>query len=231
MKLPLVCCLAMMVSATSALAQSLRPQDPAPMQPGINQSTADNTVGTQYWYFNGEPGQIHVHAQFRSMGILGNPSQSKLTITLSDAANTWHTTKVLDSTSKMVDCMFDGDLKKPTKVIVTVAPPPAGLLRMGGDYQLEATGAVQFGQLSTTDPVIGTYKQMNGYSCNLGACKFLADGTVVTSAGPGGKWQLFDKATQMYNVDIEGETRHSLLFKPGRGLCDDGGFIVFQSLQ
>jgi hypothetical protein len=230
MKLPLVCCFAMLLSTTSTFAQSLNPNNPAPLQPGINSSTADNTVGTQYWYFMGEPGQIHVHAQFKSMGILGNPSTSTLTVTLSDAANTWHTTKVLTSTSKATDGNFDGDLKKPTKVIVTVAPPVGGLLRMGGDYELQATGAVTFGQKSTADPIIGTYKQMNGYTKNLGACKFSADGTIQTATGPNGAWKLFDSATQTYVIDIDGESRVSLQLMPGRGLVD-GSSIVFQSLQ
>ncbi len=230
MKLPLVCCLAMSFTTTLALGQSLKIQDPDPLQPGINQSTCDNMVGTQYWYFNGEPGQIHLHAQFTPMGLLGNPIQSKLTITLSDPLQTWHTTKVLSSDSKMVDCVFDGNLKKPTKVIVTVAPPDGALIRMGGTYQLEATGAVQFGQKSTADPVIGTYKQMSGYSTLLDTCKFLPDGTVQTSGGPTGNWKLFDKDTSTYVVDFQGEQRRTLQFREGRGLCE-GSDIVFQALR
>jgi hypothetical protein len=230
MKLPSVLVFAMICSTTSAFAQSLKIEAPAPLQSGLNKSTVDNFVGTQYWYFNGEPGPIHVHAQFTAMGLLGNAYRSQLTFTLSDAANTWHTSKILSSDSKMVECTFDGDLKKPTKVIVTVAPPAGGLIRMGGSYVLEATGNVQFAQASTADPVIGMYKQMNGYTSLLGDCKFLADGTVVTTSGAGGKWQLFDKDSKTYIVDIEGQDRHSLQFMPGRGLCD-GDSIIFQALR
>jgi hypothetical protein len=230
MKLLLICSLALVLSTTSAFAQSLKPEAPAPLQAGINKGTVDNFVGTQYWYFLSEPGATHLHAQFKSMGLMGNPYKSTITITLSDEANSWHTSKILTSDSQSVDYTFDGELKKPTKILVTVAPPSGGLVRMGGEYQLEATGAVSFGQKSTVDPVIGTYKQMCGYTSLLGACKFLPDGSIQTSSGANGKWQLFDQSSQTYVVDIDGQDRHSLQLMAGRGLCD-GDAIVFQQLQ
>ena len=77
MKSLFVCCLLIGFSAASAWAQSLKPQDPAPLQPGINQGTIDNFVGAHYWYFTGGPGHVHLHAQFKSMSVLGNASQSQ----------------------------------------------------------------------------------------------------------------------------------------------------------
>jgi hypothetical protein len=74
------------------------------------------------------------------------------------------------------------------------------------------------------------YKQMSGYTSVLGDCKFTADGKVVTTSGASGKWSLFDKDSQTYVIDIEGQERHSLQFKSGRGLCD-GDLIVFQQLR
>jgi hypothetical protein len=179
----------------------------------------------------GEPGDIHLHVQYSSMGLLGNPYRSTITITLSDEAKTWATPKSLTAESKPVDCTFDGQLKKPTKVLVSVAPPPGGLVRMGGDYQLEVTGAVAFGQQSSIDPVIGMYNQMNGYTTNLGGCKFQADGTIQTTSGANGSWKLFDKDSHSYVIDIDGQTRQCLQFIPGRGLVDSGDFIVFQLLR
>jgi hypothetical protein len=228
---------AMICSTTSAFAQSLKIDAPTPLQSGLNKSTIDNVVGTQYWYFNGEPGPIHLHAQFTSIGLLGKPSGCQLTFTLNDEANTWHSTKVLSSDGKMVECTFDGDLKKPTKVLVTVAPPAAGAVLMGGSYVLESTGAVQFGHASTADavivpadPVIGTYKQAEGDSSELGDFKFLPDGTIETTSGAHGKWKLFDKATQIYTIDIDGQERRSLQFISGQGLSE-GGTIIFQASQ
>jgi len=230
MKLLRVVCLAMSLSLAPVGAQSLKPDSPAPLQAGINEGTVDNFVGPQYWYFTAQPGHTHLHAQFKSMGLLGNPYQSQITITLSDAANTWHTPKVLSSASNAADCNFDGDLKKPTKLLICVAPPSGGLVRTGGTYQLEATGDVSFGEKSTADPIIGTYKQMAGYTSLLGASKFLADGSVETASGANGRWKLFDKDTQTYVVDIDGQDRHSLQYIPGRGLCD-GDIIIFQELK
>jgi hypothetical protein len=230
MRLLLVCCVVIIISATAAGAQSLKPGAPAPLQPGINKSTVDNFVGTQYWYFTGGPGEMRVHVKFTSMGLLGNAAKNTVTVTLYDAANTWHTPKVLTSDGKPVDYTFTGDVKKPTKILVSVAPPAGGLVRMGGDYELDASGAIAFGEQSTEDPVIRTYKQMGGYTKLLGDCKFNLDGSIVTTSGASGNWKLFDKSSQTYVVNIDGEERHSLHYMPGRGLCD-GDSIVFQELR
>jgi hypothetical protein len=230
MRLALIFGLTLVLSTTVAQAQSLKPETPAPLQPGINKGTVDNFVGTHYWYFIANPGQCHVHAQFQPMSLLGNPYRATITITLSDGGHNWSTSKSLSSDNKIVDCTFDGDLKKPTKVLVTVAPPSGGLVRTGGDYQLEVTGPVSFGEKSNADPVIGMYKQMGGYTSLLGDCKFAADGTIQTTSGANGNWKLFDKDSQTYVIDIDGESRHSLQYIEGRGLCDNG-MIIFQQIQ
>lgn len=221
----------MFLCSTPALAQSLKPQSPAPLQPGVNSATVDNFIGTHYWYFIGGPGKTHVHAQFKPMSLLGNNFKNTITVCLSDEKQSWKTPKTLTSDSKIVDCTFDGDLKAPTKVIVTVAPPSGGLVRMGGDYQLEVTGAVKFGAESNADPVVGVYKMMGGFTTDLGDCKFNTDGTVATTSGDKGKWSLFDKDSKTYVIDIEGQKRASLQFKAGRGLCDEQNFAVFQLLK
>lgn len=229
MKLQLVYCLAMSLSITAAGAQSLKPQTPAPLQAGINQGTVDNFIGTHYWYFQGGPGKTQVHTTFTPMGVLGGSPRTDLTITLYDEGHTWHTAKTLTSDSKEVDYTFDGDFKTPTKVCISVAPPSGGLVRMGGDYQLEVTGAVSFGQKSNADPVIGTYKQMTGYTALLGDCRFLPDGSIQTTSGSNGRWKLFDPNSQTYVIEIDGQDRHSLQYVPGRGLCDSGS-IIFQQM-
>jgi predicted helicase len=112
-----------------------------------------------------------------------------------------------------------------------VAPPSNSLLRVGGDYEIEATGPVSFGQKSTADPIIGTYKWMSGYSKDLGACKFTPDGKIITTSGANGDWKLFDEATSMYVLNIDGEARTSLKFVPGRGLVDAQGIPAFQLVR
>jgi hypothetical protein len=229
MKLLLICCLTAL-STTAAQAQSLKPEDPTPLQQGLNKGTVDNMVGTQYWYFNAGPGKTRVHAQFKSMGLFGNPTRADITVTLYDQAKTWSTPHILSSAGPSAAFDFDGDLKKETKVLVSVAPPPNGLVRTGGDYELEATGAVQFGQKSNVDPIVHTYNQMAGYTVLLGASKFLPDGTIQTASGANGTWKLFDQSTHTYVINIDGQERHSLQYSAGRGLVDSD-VIIFQELK
>jgi len=230
MKLLLAMAFATVLSVTSARAQSLKPEAPAPIQPGVNKGTIDNFIGTHYWYFTGGPGQTRVHAQFKSGGLMGNPYKVDVTFSLFDEARSWRTNKVLSSEGKVVDYTFLGDLKKPTKVLVSVAPPSGGLVRMGGDYELEVSGAVAFGAPSTADPVVGTYKEMTGYTADLGDCKFSADGSIQSTNGASGNWKLFDQATHTYVINIDGQDRHSLQLVAGRGLLD-GDSLVFQQLR
>jgi hypothetical protein len=230
MRLLLVSAIAMILSTTGAWAQSLKPEAPAPLQPGINKSTVDNTVGPQYWYFTAGPGECRVHTTIKPMTLLGNPYRADITVSLYDPGKTWRTSKVLSSDSKPVDCTITGQLKKPTKVMVSVAPPSGGLVRVGGDYELEVTGAVAFAPPSSGDPIVGMYKHMNSYTKMLGDCKFLADGSIQTTSGASGDWTLFDKSSQTYVINIKGEERCSLQFMAGRGLLN-GDSIVFQQLR
>jgi hypothetical protein len=230
MKTLLALALAIVASTTAAMAQSLKPQAPSPLQAGINKGTVDNTIGTHYWYFNAQPGPVHLHCQFKSGGILGNPARITVTFMLYDSGTTWKIQKYVLSDGKVADCTLDADMKKPTKLFLSVAPPPNGLLRLVGDYEVEATGAVAFAQPSNDEPIVGMYKQMFGYTSLLGDCKFSADGTIQTTSGAGGSWKLFDKDSRTYIINIDGQDRHSLQFVPGRGLCD-GDSAQFQLIR
>ena len=231
MKSGLISGLLMFLISAPAWGQSLKPESPAPLQPGLNKGTADNMVGTQYWWFTGGPGKTHVHATFTPMGLMGNAQHGDITVTLFDEGRTWHTAKILSSDQKLVECTFDGDMKKATKVLVSVAPPSGGLVRMGGDYEIVVTGDVAFGQKSNADPIVGTFKCMGGYTETLGDCKFSPDGSIQTTQGSNGNWRLFDRDSLTYVINIERQERQSLQYKAGRGLCDPQGGIVFQELR
>ena len=218
------------IQAPCALAQSLKPQAPSALQEGINKGSIDSEVGTHYWFFEANPGHVHVHCKFKSGGLLGNPYRTTAVFTLYDAANTWRTAKPLLSEGKETECDFDGDIKKPTKLMFSVSPPPNGLLRVGGDYEIVANGAVAFAQPSNEDPVVGMYKQMAGYTSLLGDCKFSADGSIQTTSGANGRWKVFDKDSRTYVIDVDGQDRHSLQLLPGRGLCDNG-IALFQCIK
>jgi len=212
-------------------AQSLKANAPTPLQPGVNRGLVDALVGSHYWTFMAQPGTSKVRVTYSAMGIYGAVPRTSVTFTMSDPANTWHTSKVLTSQGSPVETSFEGTLKTPTKIVVSVVPPSNALLRVGGNYEIEATGAVSFSAANTAIvPIVGVYKQLSGYTKPLGDCKFLADGKVVTTSGASGDWKLFDEASQIYVVNIEGEERQSLKFVPGRGLIDND-IIVYQQLR
>lgn len=212
-------------------AQSLNVNAPTPLHSGINRGLVDALVGPQYWTFLAQPGTSKVHVTFSAMGIYGTAPRTSVTFTMSDPGNTWHTSKVVTSQGTPVDTTFEGSLKSPTKIIVSVVPPTNALLRVGGNYEIEATGAVSFTASNSANPsIVGIFKQLAGYTKPLGDCKFSADGKVVTTSGASGNWKLFDEDAQIYVVNIDGEERHSLKFVPGRGLIDND-IIVYQQLK
>ena len=120
------------------------------------------------------------------------------------------------------------------KIIVSVAPPNQNLIRMGGDYEIEATGEVLFDEVkSGADPIVRTYSpKVSQSGADYGTTKFLADGTVETANGFSGTWKVFDRENRIYTVEIE-SVRYSVQYLPGYGLVkpDDPASILFQELR
>lgn len=220
-----------------ASAQSLKPESPYPLKAGINQATSDNFVGTHYWYFYVMPGSNSLTVRFKNPTTLYGTElkNNLLTITVTDEKKTWKAAKIVNSNKNTSEATFiSNKVEKKIKIIVSVAPPNQNLIRMGGDYEIEATGDVQFDEIkSTADPIIRTYdpKTMH-YSEAYGATKFLADGTVETANGFSGTWKVFDRENRIYKVVI-GEIRYSLQYLPGYGLVRPGepNIIEFQELR
>jgi hypothetical protein len=206
-------------------AQSLDPNKPAPLQSGVNTGTADNMIGPQYWFFSGGPGNVKIVARFKSMGLLGNPTPATITIVLYDDKKTWQTKVALSAQASFSEKTIPGKFDKKQKVILEIEPPPNGLVRSGGDYQLEITGAVEFAQPEKTgvDPIVRTY--LGG----RGLCKFLPDGRVLAADGTEGRWKLFDADTKVYSITYPGFSPESVKLVPGRGLVDagDGSTLVY----
>lgn len=228
--------MALFLTVGSASAQSLKPEDPYPLQAGINKGTADSLVGTHYWYFYALPGSNKVTVRFKPATLYGAAMNNNvLTVTLSDEKKTFHTTKVISSNRGPADATFTAEkLVKKMKIIIIVEPPKQNLIRMGGDYEIEATGNVQFDEVkSAADPIVRTYTpKMMHYSDDYGTVRFLADGKVETSKGFHGTWKVFDRENRIYSVEIEG-IRYSVQYLPGYGLVkpDDPSSIVFQELR
>jgi hypothetical protein len=227
----------MFLAIGCASAQSLKPESPYPLQAGINKGNADSLVGTHYWYFYAIPGNSQVKVRFaNATALYGAPiKNTTLTITLYDEKRTWRNTKVISPARNQSDATFTADkVAKKMKIIVAVAPPNQNLIRMGGDYEIEATGEVQFDQVkSSTDPIVRTYApKVMHYSDDYGTTKFLVGGTVETANGFHGTWKLFDPENHIYAVVIEG-IRYSVQYLPGYGLVkpDEPNSIVFQELR
>ena len=224
--------IAFFLAVGCASAQSLKPEDPYPLKAEINKGTSDSLVGTHYWYFYATPGSHQVSVRFKQPTTLyGAPLNTALTITLYDEKRTFRVTKVVTSKPNASEATFTSNkLNKKMKIIVSVVPPNQNLIRMGGDYEIEATGDVQFDAVKrVADPIIRTYEsKMNSY----GATKFLADGTIEASDGSLGTWKVFDPENRIYTVQI-GSFRFSVQYLPGYGLVrpDDPSLIVFQELR
>ncbi len=220
-----------------ASAQSLKPADPYPLKAGINQGTSDSLVGTHYWYFYVTPGNNTLRVRFKNPTTLygSELSNNVLTITVTDENRNWKATKFIKSSRNENEATFvSKKLDQKIKLIVSIAPPNQSLIRMGGDYEIEATGDVAFDEVkSATDPIIRTYDpKVMHYSESYGATKFLPDGKIETATGFSGTWKLFDRENRIYTVVI-GSIRYSLQYLPGYGLVRPGepNIIEFQELR
>ncbi len=224
--------IAIFLAAECVSAQSLKPENPDPLKPGINRGTSDSLVGIHYWYFYATPGSNRLTVRLRQpTALYGTQLRTVVTVTLSDERRTWRNAKAVTSNPSTSEATFTAEkLNKRMKILVSVAPPNQNLIRMGGDYEIEVTGDVEFGEArSGANPVIRTYEsKVNSY----GATRFLADGSVVASDGSRGTWKEFDPENRIYTVLI-GEFRFSVQYIAGYGLVKPGepNTIVFQELR
>jgi hypothetical protein len=222
--------IAVVISGVLVNAQSLDPRQPAPLQPGANDGTVDNFVGANYFYLNGGPGKVVITVTYRSMSLLGNAQKASLNIELSDDKRTWTEKRTITSSGPSSSTILTGNLKAPTKLILSIIPPSGGLVRMGGDYEINTTGVTKFDPpLNDTALVVGTYTPMAIQENEDSACKFSPDGTLEFASGTRGRWKLFDHSSHLYTITFK-STHISLKLIPGRGLVDshDPTVIVFQ---
>jgi hypothetical protein len=227
---------AFFLAVVGASAQSLTPESPYPMKAGINQGTSDSLVGTHYWYYYVLPGTNTLTVRFKNPTTLyGAPLNTTLTITVTDDKRTWKVVKYVSGNRNQSEAVFASNkLDKKVKIIVSIAPPNQNLLRMGGDYEVEVTGDVAFGEeTASVDPVVRTYDpKTTHYDEYYGAVRFNADGTIATANGFTGTWKLFDSESRIYVIQI-GRIRYSLQYRPGYGLVrpSEPDMILFQELR
>jgi hypothetical protein len=221
---------ALMLAGT-ALAQSLDPHKPAPLQPGPNTGTVDNFGGVNYFYFWSGPGESTVTATYKNVNTWVGPKATDLTVELYDEHRTWVSRATISSLKESSQRHLVGTLKKETKLILAVIPPSGGLLRMGGDYEMSATGAVRFDKPPTaSELIVGTYTPMMVYDNENTAVKFKPDGTLEFASGTLGTWKIFSEDDRILTVSFL-SNRLSLKLVPGRGLVDAGNpsAIIFKA--
>lgn len=225
--------ISLLVVVGCASGQSLKVENPYAMSAGVNRGTADSLVGTQYWYFYATPGGNRLTVRYKNPSTMYGAAinNNLLTITVTDDKRTFRLTKTVTAQKNATEATFTADkVAKRMKIIVAVAPPNQNLIRMGGEYEIEASGDVQFGEAaSTADPIVRTYEsKVNSYA----ATRFLADGTVIASDGSRGTWKAFDPENRIYTVQID-TFRFSVQYLPGYGLVKSGepNTIVFQELR
>ncbi|MEJ6484669.1 hypothetical protein N0Y54_25690 [Nostoc punctiforme UO1] len=218
-------------------AQSLDQNKPAPLNPGLNSSVADSFIGSHFYYFLAGPGDIKVTVNFSSMGLLGNPTKATIGVYIYDEKGNELVHKNVTSNGASEQLILPGSLKRKIKLTLRIQPPPQGLLRSGGNYDVQVTGAVQYDTNAPSekqDPIVRTYQFMSGVTGLFegGAARFYSNGTLKLADGNTGTWELFDPEAKIYVVKIKGYI-YNLKLRPGIGLVDtsDVSSIIFMEVR
>jgi outer membrane protein OmpA-like peptidoglycan-associated protein len=126
-------------------AQSHDPKNPAPLGPGVNKGNVDNVQnGPNYYYFYAGPGAVNLNYAFKEMGVFGNPLKQSLSFDLYNENNKLISHDAIVSVEKMEKLSQPGTLDRRYKLLLRVIAQD-GVIRLGGYYEIEATGAVAFG--------------------------------------------------------------------------------------
>jgi hypothetical protein len=223
----LVAFAAPLVVGSAAVAQSLDPQKPTPLQAGPNSGTVDNSGGAQYFYFWAGPGEVTITVTHVAGG-------SDVGVEIYDEAKTLGVARAT-VTSRAQSSLrhVDANLQKGYKMVLAVRVPNTGgvaLLRSTGEYEIAATGAVRFDK-PTGPPIVGTYIPLVIYDDERLAAQFKPDGTLEFASGTVGTWRLFDENTMIYTVTFRNQ-HLSLKLIPGQGLVNPSdGSVVFKATR
>ena len=134
----------LLVSYSICLAQSHDPNKPTPLGPGVNKGNVDNKEnGPNYYYFYAGPGLLDMKYAFKEMGVLGSPLRQSLSFDLYDEKNTLIAHDAIVSVDQMGRLSRPGKLDSRHRLVIRLISPDT-TLRLGGYYEIEATGAATF---------------------------------------------------------------------------------------
>ncbi len=162
--------------------QSTDPKNPTPLAPGVNKGNVDNMTpnGGHFYYFTAGPGHIDIKLAFKEMGLIGNPYRQSMSFDFFKEQHKPGGHNVVVSQGKLERISTTGDLKSREKFYLSVLPQK-GLIRLGGYYEIEITGAVSFEGVANTTNV----KPHNSESLvkSAGGPLITPDGPLVRPAG------------------------------------------------
>jgi membrane-associated protease RseP (regulator of RpoE activity) len=123
--------------------QSLDPQKPSPLSAGTNKGNIDNFSGGHYYYFWAERGHIDIRMAFKEMGIFGAPLRQALSFDFFDESGNLLSHNAVVSSANLEQITTNGNFDSRRKLVLAITARK-GLVRLGGYYEVEITGAADF---------------------------------------------------------------------------------------
>jgi hypothetical protein len=129
--------------APSPVSSSPILDHPAPLGPGVNRGNVDNFGGGHTFYFFAGPGHVDAEMAFEEVGMFGSPLRQTMNFDFYTDDNKLASHNTIVSQGALARIHIDGDIasRERLRLLVTVQK---GLVRLGGYYEIEVTGAVAF---------------------------------------------------------------------------------------
>jgi hypothetical protein len=131
-----------LIASSASMAQSLDPEKPAPLAPGVNKGNVDSMVGAHFYYFWAGPGHFDIKLAFKDLGIYGNPLRQALSFDFYDDDAKLMAHNAIVAAGRLEHIATEGDLAGRQRIRIAVVPQK-GLIRLGGYYEIELMGAVE----------------------------------------------------------------------------------------
>ena len=135
--------LAALITSSVSHAQSVDPETPAPLAPGINKGNVDTGVSGHYYYFWAGPGHFDIKMAFKALGLWGNPLRQTLSFDFYNDKGELLAHNAIVSAATLERLTTFGNLDNRQRIRLAIRPQ-AGLIRMGGYYEIEVAGAAAF---------------------------------------------------------------------------------------
>jgi hypothetical protein len=133
----------MLGSPGVALAQSIDPDHPAPLGPGVNRGNVDNSGRGHTFYFFAGPGHFDIDLAFEEMGMWGSPLRQEMNFDFYTDDNKLASHKAIVSQGNLARIHTDGDFASRERLRLVVTAQN-GVNRLGGYYEINVKGAVAF---------------------------------------------------------------------------------------